>query len=156
DLDEKKLLGTLDKNALVKKLQETYGIKNPEGQIELLHRLQMAAEAEFNYKYKRHYTVLYGKTAADNKIVIINPHTHAGMRDPETGSERRWFGGVAQALEAKHGLIVRADSDDSTTTKITNEELFKDEAFGQVTGASGTALGHEQYFAAHGMSANVV
>ena len=92
-------LGKLDKAALVKRLQgDDFKIRNPDGQIELLHRLQMAAEAEFNYKYKRHYEVLRGKTAADNKIVIINQHTHATMLDPETGSESRWFGGVAQAL----------------------------------------------------------
>ena len=80
----------------------------------------MEAAARWEYLEETHYLVF------DGKVLIIDQTTHAVMTNLDASTEKqsgesRWNGGLAQALEAKHeeehakhGMIIRADSDDST------------------------------------------
>jgi hypothetical protein len=147
-LEDRGLLAGLDAPGTAAALAAA-GVRGAAAQARRLHRLQMAAEARFNYKDGQHYL------AHGGMIHIINQFTHAVMSDPETGTASRWFGGLAQALEAKHRLTVRADADPAATEPLTNQQLFAGGAFTQVSGMSGTALGHEAQYAAHGISAKV-
>jgi glycosidase/glycosyltransferase involved in cell wall biosynthesis len=102
-------------------------------------RLEDAATARWGVTADRHYI------AHDGKIIIIEQVMHQVMVDPETGLETRW-NGLAQALEAQHGMRVRADSAHAKT--VTAAELFK--KFDLVVGASGTANGAERALGLYG------
>ncbi len=111
------------------------------------HRLNMAATAHLEYVQNIHY-VVYG-----GKIYIIDQTTHEVLYNPETATESRWNGGLAQAVEAKHGLTIRDDPSSSKT--ITAQQLYAKDIYGRVTGASGTANGKGQRFAEQGLSDTV-
>ena len=96
-----------------------------------LGKLGMAAAAHWEYVENVHY-VIDDKTG---KLYIIDQTTHQVLYDPRTSSESRWNGGLAQALEAKHGLSVRHDSDGDK--KVTSQGLYQ--KYSKVVGASGTA-----------------
>ncbi|MEV0133527.1 hypothetical protein AB0H83_34315 [Dactylosporangium sp. NPDC050688] len=118
-----------------------------------LKRLNLAAFAEFQYRYKTHYTL-----DQHSKIVIINQTTHKVMKDLAAstgrfGRETRWNDGLAQAIEAKHNLPIRADAD--TTKKVSAGQIYSSENYDVVVGASGTALGKEVQFARQGLSGTI-
>ncbi|GAB1340088.1 hypothetical protein ACE1SV_66780 [Streptomyces sp. E-15] len=110
-----------------------------------VHRLNMAALAQWVYKPKIHYAV------HDGKIFIIDQNSHKVLYDPITSSESRWNNGLAQAIEHHLGLTVRSDSDSSRS--LTAQDLVKLTEFGQTSGASGTVKGHD--FGALGLSDTV-
>ncbi|WP_152521491.1 hypothetical protein, partial [Amycolatopsis decaplanina] len=110
-------------------------------------RVNMAAAARWEYKENVHYVV------HDGKIFIIDQTTHNVMFNPATSSESRWNGGLAQAVEFKHGLEIRSDS--AGNKVVTAHELLGKKEYGQKTGASGTANGHGAKFAEQGMSSQV-
>ena len=112
-----------------------------------LKRLNMAATAHFEYAENVHYVV------HDGKVFIIDQTTHEVMYNPETATESRWNGGLAQAVEAKHGLTIRDDP--ATSKSVTARELYAQDVYGRVTGASGTALGKGDQFAAQGLSPEI-
>ena len=114
---------------------------------ELLLRLNMAATAHFEYVEDIHYVVHNGK------VFIIDQTTHDVLYNPQTATESRWNGGLAQAVEAKHGLTIRDDP--GTSKSVTARELYAHGAYGRVTGASGTALGKGDQFAAQGLSSQI-
>ncbi|MGD0559466.1 MAG: hypothetical protein ABSA93_31400, partial [Streptosporangiaceae bacterium] len=112
--------------------------------------LNRAASARWEYIENIHYAVYGGE------IAIINQATHALGTNKKTGRSSRWYDGVAQALEAKHNLTIRTDSkaigpDNSVTAK----DLFHMDVYSSVTGASGTAIGHEGVFAEHNLPSQV-
>ncbi|MFI5779357.1 alpha/beta hydrolase [Nocardia sp. NPDC051570] len=105
-------------------------------------RIAMAASARWEFIENDHYIV------HDGRVLIIDQTTHKVMFDPETSTESRWNGGLAQAVEAKHGLMIRSDSDSSKS--LSAQQLFSKEHYDSLTGASGTAEGvshelQEQY-----------
>ena len=100
--------------------------------------LDMAATAHWEYQENIHYVVHGGS------IYIIDQTTHDVLYDPETSTESRWNGGLAQAVEAKHGLAIR--NDPKTSKSISVKELYNGDRYDRVTGASGTAAGHGQFF----------
>lgn len=110
-------------------------------------RVNMAAAARWEYKENVHFVQHKGK------IYIIDQTTHQVMFNPETSSESRWNGGLAQAVEYYLGLEVRSDPDSSKS--VTLHELLNKPEYVRKTGASGTAKGHEKAFAALGMSKGV-
>ncbi|MEV7043867.1 hypothetical protein AB0N03_37265, partial [Amycolatopsis sp. NPDC051061] len=114
---------------------------------EEVSRIDMAAAAQWEYRENVHYVQHEGK------IYIIDQTTHNVLFNPETSSESRWNGGLAQAVEFKHGLEIRSDS--ASSKSVTAHELLSKEEYGQKTGASGTANGHGDQFAGKGMSAVV-
>ncbi|MEU2634972.1 hypothetical protein ABZ591_10130 [Micromonospora fulviviridis] len=116
-------------------------------------RLNGAALAEFHYRYKTHYTL-----DEDGKVVIINQTTHRVLKDlaastEKFGRETRWNDGLAQAIEAKHNLPIRADAD--TLKKVSAAEIYSSKNYDVVVGASGTALGKEVQFAQQGLSGEI-
>ncbi|HET6500313.1 MAG TPA: hypothetical protein VFG87_06060 [Amycolatopsis sp.] len=112
-----------------------------------LQKLNMAATAHWEYVENVHY-VNYR-----DKIYIIDQTTHEVLYDPETSSESRWNGGLAQAIEAKHGLAVR--SDPRTSRGVTAKELYGEGVYQRVVGASGTALGKGELFGEKGLSPEI-
>jgi hypothetical protein len=114
---------------------------------ELLRRVNMAATAHFEYVENVHYVM------HDGKVFIIDQTTHEVLYNPETATESRWNGGLAQAVEAKHGLTIRDDP--GTSKSVTARELYARDVYGRVTGASGTALGKGEKFAAQGLSSQI-
>ncbi|MEU4642884.1 hypothetical protein [Micromonospora sp. NPDC023814] len=116
-------------------------------------RLNLSALAEFHYRYKTHYTL-----DEHGKVVIINQTTHRVLKDLGASTERfgretRWNDGLAQAIEAKHNLPIRADAD--TLKKVSAGEIYSSKNYDVVVGASGTALGKEVQFAQQGLSGKI-
>jgi hypothetical protein len=112
-------------------------------------RIEMAATAKWDYLADDHYLIL------DDRVLIIDQSTHKVMFDPEKASESRWHGdlknglpSLAQAIEAKHGLPIRADIE--SNARLNTGELFeltsRGGTYDHLTGASGTARGHEDVF----------
>jgi hypothetical protein len=112
-----------------------------------LAKLQMAAAAHWEYVENVHYVI----DDDTGKLYIIDQTTHQVLYDPRTSSESRWNGGLAQALEAKHGLRVRHDSDGDK--KVTALGLYG--KYAKVVGASGTANGKNELFAKQGLSSQI-
>ncbi|MFE7797964.1 LuxR C-terminal-related transcriptional regulator [Nocardia sp. NPDC057440] len=71
-----------------------------------------------------------------HKVYIIDQTTHKVMFDAETSTESRWNGGLAQAVEAKHGIRIRADP--TSTKTVTVRELFSSELCDEFSGLSAT------------------
>ncbi len=112
--------------------------------VEQLKRLNMAAAARWEYLENTHYVV------RDGKVLILDQTTHKVMVDLEASTEKqagesRWNGGLAQALEAEHGLTIRADP--TTNRSLTATQLFAPANYDTVVGMSGTASGKDQLFA---------
>ncbi|MFI9403313.1 C2 family cysteine protease [Nocardia sp. NPDC052316] len=100
-----------------------------------LQRINAAATARWEFVEKDNYII----DRTNGKVYIIDQTTHKVMFDPRTSTESRWNGGLAQAVEAKHGLAIRADS--ATSSSISAKEMFSSTNYDAVTGASGTAKG---------------
>jgi len=112
-----------------------------------LAKLNMAATAHWEYVENVHYVV------HDGKVYIIDQTTHEVLYNPETATESRWNGGLAQAVEAKHGLTIRDDP--STSKTVTAQQLYATDGYQRVVGASGTALGKGERFAQMGLSPQI-
>ncbi|GGL11330.1 preprotein translocase subunit SecA [Nocardia jinanensis] len=108
-----------------------------------LNRLNMAAAAKWEYVENVHY--IRHEIDGRERVFIIDQTTHKVLFDPETSTESRWNGGLAQAIEAEHGLVIQADPKSSKS--ITAQELFGREHYDKVTGASGTARGSAKQLA---------
>lgn len=121
--------------ATVTKLLDPDGSADPQVLEAEVRRINSAATARWEFVENDHYII----DRSEGKIVIIDQTTHGLLRDPKTATESRWNGGLAQAVEAKHGLQIRADS--SGSRSVTAGELFSDENYTTVSGASGTAEG---------------
>lgn len=94
-----------------------------------LARIEMAATAKWDYVSEDHYLVF------QDKVLIIDQSTHKVMYDAEKSSESRWHGdlangipSLAQAVEAKHGLPIRADID--SNARVSTIELFEPKSAG--------------------------
>lgn len=102
-----------------------------------IDRVDSAASAHWEFVEDDHYIVHRGGDGVD-KVYIIDQTTHKVMFDPATSTESRWNGGLAQAIEAKHGITIRGDSvsSQSLTAKTMLAERYE-----WLSGASGTAEG---------------
>ncbi|MBS2540175.1 hypothetical protein KGQ20_46300, partial [Catenulispora sp. NF23] len=109
--------------------------------------LDMAATARWEYVENKHYVI------HDDKVYIIDQTTHKVMFDPKTSTESRWNGGLAQAVEAKHGLAIRDDP--STANSVDAKTIYTKENYDTVVGASGTANGKSELFAKQGLSPDI-
>ncbi|WP_020386860.1 hypothetical protein [Kribbella catacumbae] len=103
----------------------------------LVKRLEADAEARWTLVENQHY--LRKVIDGVEKILIISKD-FGPLMDSVTLTEQRWSK-VAQALEAKHGLEIRADP--KHRNAISTGELLK--SYDRVSGMSGTAkLGEQQ------------
>ncbi|MGW8654358.1 preprotein translocase subunit SecA, partial [Nocardia salmonicida] len=105
----------------------------PKDVDDLLDRVQSAATARWEFVEGDHYVI-----GSDGKVYIIDQMTHAVMFDPKTSTESRWNGGLAQAIEAKHGIHIRGDS--ASSQSLTAKDMLG-ENYKSLTGASGTVAG---------------
>ncbi|MGO4646561.1 sigma-70 family RNA polymerase sigma factor [Nocardia sp. 2YAB30] len=122
------------------------------------HRLNMAASARWEMVRGKHYIVdgdqftLDGngrRVTREGGILIIDQVAHRLMMDKAVTNESRWNNGLAQALEARHRLEIRNDSDHSVS--LSCAETFTPKNYDLVTGASGTANGVADRLQEHGM-----
>ncbi|MFE0019820.1 hypothetical protein ACFWX1_02330, partial [Amycolatopsis sp. NPDC059021] len=122
---------------------------------EELEQLERTAIGYYDYKLDDDFII-----DDQRKLHHLDEFTHEPLTDPETGSETR-INGISQVLEALHGLTIRdnPDTDHATGEKkvksITNAEIFSNDIFVAVYGASGTALGMGKRFQELGHSGHV-
>jgi preprotein translocase subunit SecA len=130
-VDEKDKAATLTEAgvAKVEKIMDVDNIYEEKG-IKYLHHLEQALRAQALYKLDRDYVV------KDGQVVIIDEFTGRLMPG------RRWSGGLHQAIEAKEGVRVQAES--LTLASITFQNLFKN--YKKLAGMTGTALTSAEEF----------
>ncbi|MFE9789629.1 C2 family cysteine protease [Nocardia salmonicida] len=104
---------------------------------DMIDRVNSAAAVRWEFVENDHYIVHRGGAGGD-KVYIINQTTHKVMFDPATSTESRWNGGLAQAIEAAHGITIRGDS--TSSQSLTAEDMFA-QRYLRLSGASGTAEG---------------
>lgn len=104
---------------------------------QLVGRLEAEAQARWVLTEGRDY--IRAKINDADRILIVNRHTGEPLIDPTTLLEQRWTS-VAQALEARHGLELRADP--THTNQVTTQRLLK--SYEHISGMSGTAKLAEQ------------
>ncbi len=109
----------------VDKVQERLGVENlfEPTNIELVHHVTKALEAHTLYKRDERYMVI------DGKVVIVDEFT--GRQMPG----RRWSDGLHQAVEAKEGVKIQAES--MTMATITYQNFFR--MYEKLAGMTGTA-----------------
>ena len=130
-VDEKDRAATLTESGIAK-VERIMGMENiyEEKGIKYLHHLEQALRAQALYKSDRDYVV------KDGQVIIIDEFTGRLMPG------RRWSGGLHQAIEAKEGVRVQAES--LTLASITFQNLFK--GYKKLAGMTGTALTSAEEF----------
>ncbi|MGC9530035.1 MAG: preprotein translocase subunit SecA [Candidatus Bipolaricaulaceae bacterium] len=95
-----------------------------------LHHLEAALRARMFFKRDHHYIV------KDGRVVIVDEFTGRLMPD------RRYSGGLHQAIEAKEGLSIQRET--QTLAQITLQHYFR--LYGGLAGMTGTAKTEEAEF----------
>ncbi|MFZ1075020.1 MAG: preprotein translocase subunit SecA [Minisyncoccia bacterium] len=108
------------------------GLENlyTEGGMKYAHHLETAVRAQALFHKDKEYIV------RDNEIVIVDEFT--GRLQPG----RRWSEGLHQAIEAKEGVKVQAET--RTYATVTFQNLFR--MYERLAGMTGTALSSEEEF----------
>jgi preprotein translocase subunit SecA len=110
----------------VEKVEALLGVKSlyeTSENVVLVHHLDQALKAEFLFKREKEYVV------RDGEIVIVDENTGRMMFG------RRFNQGLHQAIEAKEGQAVQAES--KTTATITFQNYFR--LYKKLAGMTGTA-----------------
>lgn len=98
---------------------------------ELVHHVTAALKARFLFSLDKDYVIRNGE------IVIVDQSTGRMM------DGRRFSDSIHQALEAKEGVLIKAES--QTLTSITYQNLFR--MYGKLSGMTGTAMTEAEEFA---------
>jgi len=125
EVDEKRKIVNLSELG-VEKIERSLGIQNLYGAAEnvvLIHHLDQALKAENLFKKDKEYVV------RDGEIIIVDENTGRMMFG------RRFNQGLHQAIEAKEGLNVQAES--KTSASITFQNYFR--LYEKLAGMTGTA-----------------
>jgi len=132
NVDEKMRVVTLTEEG-INKVEKWLGMKNiyEEGGVRYLHYLEQALRAEVLFKKDRDYVVKNGE------VIIVDEFTGRLMFG------RRYSGGLHQAIEAKEGVRVQAES--RTLATITFQNYFR--MYKKLAGMTGTALSSAEEFA---------
>jgi len=130
-IDEKDRAATLTEEGIAK-VEKIMGMGNiyEEKGIKYLHHLEQALRAQALYRLDRDYVI------KDGQVVIIDEFTGRLMPG------RRWSGGLHQAIEAKEGVAVQAES--LTLASITFQNLFR--MYKKLAGMTGTAMTSAEEF----------
>ncbi len=138
ETDEKLKAATLT-DAGITKAEKALGIDNlytSEG-TSMVHHLEAAVKAKSLYVRDRDYVV------KDNQVVIVDPFT-GRMQEG-----RRWSEGLHQAVEAKEGVVIGAET--KTMASITYQNYFK--FYDKLAGMTGTAMtSSEEFFKVYGLN----
>ncbi len=131
ELHEKEKAVTLTEQG-IEKIEKILGMENiyQEKGIRYLHHLEQALRAETLFQKDRHYVVRNGQ------IIIVDEFTGRLMPG------RRWSGGLHQAVEAKEGLEVGAES--LTMASISIQNYFR--MYEKLAGMTGTAATSAEEF----------
>jgi preprotein translocase subunit SecA len=132
EIDEKLKAVTLTEGG-INKVEKILGSNNiyEEKGIKYLHHLEQALRAEALFKKDRDYVV------KDGEVIIVDEFTGRMMPG------RRWSGGLHQAVEAKEGVQVQAES--MTLASITFQNYFR--LYKKLGGMTGTAAtSGEEFF----------
>jgi len=118
----------------IAKIEKSLGVDNiyEAGRIEDVHHIEAALKAEALFIKDKDYVV-----SADGEIVIVDEFT--GRMLPG----RRYSEGLHQAIEAKEGVQIQAES--QTLATITFQNLFR--LYNKLAGMTGTAMTEAEEFA---------
>lgn len=133
ETDEKQKAVSLTE-AGIKKVEKALGVDNiyEAGRIEDVHHVEAALKAEALFLRDRDYVV-----SPDGEIVIVDEFTGRMLQG------RRYSEGLHQAIEAKEGVQIQAES--QTLATITFQNLFR--LYTKLAGMTGTALTEAEEFA---------
>lgn len=137
DIDEKLKAVTLNDAGISKaeKLLKIDNLYTNEG-INMVHHLEAALKAKSMYVRDRDYVV------KNNEVIIVDPFT-GRMQEG-----RRWSEGLHQAVEAKEGVVIGAET--KTMASITYQNYFK--FYGKLAGMTGTAMtSSEEFYKVYGL-----
>ena len=114
------------------KAEVALGLENiyTEGGIKYAHHLETAVRAQALFFKDKEYVV------RDDEIIIVDEFT--GRMQPG----RRWSDGLHQAIEAKEGVKIQAET--RTYASVTFQNLFR--MYEKLAGMTGTALSSEEEF----------
>jgi preprotein translocase subunit SecA len=127
----------------IRKTELALGLENlyTEGGMKYAHHLDTAVRAQALFHKDKEYVVQKGE------IVIVDEFT--GRFQPG----RRWSEGLHQAIEAKEGVKVQAET--RTYASVTFQNLFR--MYERLAGMTGTALSsEEEFYTVYGMEVVVV
>lgn len=118
----------------ITKIEKALGVDNiyEAGRIEDVHHIEAALKAEALFVKDKDYVV-----SEDGEIVIVDEFT--GRMLPG----RRYSEGLHQAIEAKEGVQIQAES--QTLATITFQNLFR--LYNKLAGMTGTAMTEAEEFA---------
>ena len=118
----------------ITKIEKSLGVDNiyEAGRIEDVHHVEAALKAEALFLKDKDYVV-----SEDGEIVIVDEFT--GRMLPG----RRYSEGLHQAIEAKEGVQIQAES--QTLATITFQNLFR--LYNKLAGMTGTAMTEAEEFA---------
>jgi preprotein translocase subunit SecA len=131
EIDEKMKAVTLTEGG-INKIEKILGSSNiyEEKGVKYLHHLEQALRAEALFKKDRDYVVKNGE------VIIVDEFTGRLMPG------RRWSGGLHQAVEAKEGVQVQAES--MTLASVTFQNYFR--MYKKLAGMTGTAATSAEEF----------
>lgn len=138
ETDEKLKAASLTDSG-ISKAEKALGIDNlytNEG-TSMVHHLEAALKAKSLYVRDRDYVV------KDNQVIIVDPFT-GRMQEG-----RRWSEGLHQAVEAKEGVVIGAET--KTMASITYQNYFK--FYDKLAGMTGTAMtSSEEFYKVYGLN----
>lgn len=140
---DEKLKAVQITDAGVTKAEQLLGVENiyTEKGTKYVHHLETAVRAKALFVRDREYVV------KDGGVVIVDEFT--GRLQPG----RRWSEGLHQAIEAKEGVKVEAES--RTMASITFQNYFK--LYKKLAGMTGTALtSSEEFFKIYGLDVHPI
>ncbi len=116
----------------ITKAEKLLGFENiySDGGVRYVHHLETAVRAKALYHNDKEYVV------KDNEIIIVDEFT--GRLQPG----RRWSEGLHQAIEAKEGVHIKAES--RTFASITFQNYFR--LYKKLSGMTGTAITSKEEF----------
>jgi len=127
----------------IHKAEVALGMENiyTEGGVRYAHHLETAVRAQALFHKDKEYVVNNGE------IIIVDEFT--GRMQPG----RRWSEGLHQAVEAKEGVEIKAET--RTFASVTFQNYFR--MYGRLSGMTGTALSsEEEFFTVYGLDVVVV
>ncbi len=130
EIDEKLRTATLTDYG-IRRLEQRLGVHNLyEESYETVHYVEQALKAATLFEKNKHYVV------KDNQIIIVDEHTGRLMYG------RRYSDGLHQAIEAKEGVPIQAES--RTLATISLQNYFR--MYEKLAGMTGTAATEAEEF----------
>ncbi len=130
DVDEKYKIVTLTELG-ISKVERKLGVKNLyENDFQTVHHVENAVRAKALYEKDRDYVVQNGK------VIIVDQNTGRLLMG------NRWSNGLHQAIEAKEGVTIEAES--KTVATISYQNYFR--LYEKLAGMTGTAATEAEEF----------